>query len=136
MMVREAKDLTEASRMFAEMYSSPECPLSEAEAASRLERMQTGPWRVTEACIDDQVAGFALWTDLVEYIFVRSFAIDQNVRTGGLGARFLTALRTDVWGEGREVRLEVAPGGPSGFWNRLGFTAMTTGMWLSDEVPA
>ncbi|MEM7684738.1 MAG: GNAT family N-acetyltransferase [Pseudomonadota bacterium] len=136
MVLREATDLTEASRMFAEMYSYPGYTLTEAEAHQRLTIMQAGPWRVTQARLDEKTVGFALWTDLIEYIFLRSFAIDRAARTGGLGKQFLAGLRQDIWPAGRQVRIEVADGGPRGFWEKLGFKAITTGMWLYDEAPA
>ena len=131
--IAEPENLEMSARLFAGMYSRPGYRLTEAEALRRLEAMQDGPWQVHELRIDGAPVGFVLWVDLVEYIFVRSFAIDPKRRRGGMGRAFFELLRKELWPSGRQIRLEVAKGGPWAFWEKLKFKAMTTGMWLFEE---
>ena len=115
------------------MYSYPGYKLKKAEARQRLAAMQEGPWQIHELRVDGSAVGFVLWVDLVEYVFVRSFAIDMKRRRGGMGRAFFDLLRNETWPAGRQIRLEVAKGGPWAFWEKLEFKAMTTGMWLFEE---
>lgn len=130
----ESEDLEIAARLFATMYSRPSAEIPVDKALHRLSVMQAGPWRITELRLDGNVAGFALWVDLVEYVFLRSFSIDPKRRRDGLGRAFFAALQSDVWPEGRQIRLEVAKGGPWAFWEKLDFQPMTTGMWHIAET--
>ena len=131
--IAEPQNLDMSARLFAGMYSRPGYRLTEADARKRLAAMQDGPWQVHELCVDGTPVGFVLWVDLVEYIFVRSFAIDPKRRRGGMGRAFFDLLRSETWPAGRQIRLEVAKGGPWAFWEKLKFKAMTTGMWLFEE---
>ena len=130
----EPIDLTASARLFSGMYSRPGASISQRQALARLTAMVEGPWQVTEMRMDGTVAGFALWTDLTEYVFLRSFAIDPTRRRDGAGRLFMERMRAEVWPAGRQVRLEVAKGGPWAFWEKVGFTARTTGMWLEADA--
>lgn len=131
--IEEPENLDLSARLFAGMYSRPGYRLTEAEAYRRLATMQAGPWQIHELRIDGSAVGFVLWVDLVEYVFVRSFAIDPKRRRDGMGRAFFKLLREGTWPAGRQIRLEVAKGGPWAFWEKLKFKAMTTGMWLFEE---
>ncbi len=131
--IAEPENLDLSARLFAGMYSRPGYRLTEAEARTRLAAMQAGPWQIHEMRIDGSAVGFVLWVDLVEYVFVRSFAIGPKRRRGGMGRTFFNLLREGTWPAGRQIRLEVAKGGPWAFWEKLKFKAMTTGMWLFEE---
>ncbi|MEM7422333.1 MAG: hypothetical protein AAF334_01350, partial [Pseudomonadota bacterium] len=93
MTVAEADDLTMSARLFAAMYSHSGALVTESEAHSRLASLQSGPWRISELRMDGRQVGFALWVDLVEYVFIRSFAIDPARRRAGMGRAFLSQLR-------------------------------------------
>lgn len=129
----EAKDLAASARLFAAMYSRPNAEMTVDDALRRLATMQAGPWRVTELRLDGKPAGFALWVDLVEYVFLRSFSVDPKRRRDGLGRTFFAAMQSSVWPDGRQIRLEVAKGGPWAFWEKLDFKPVTTGMWHFEE---
>jgi len=126
MWIAEATDLAGAARLFAQMYATPV-----EEAHQRLDAMQRGKWQVTEMVDDDHGAvAFALWVDLDEYIFLRSYAVDADRRISGLGRTFFEHLQAEVFPKGKTIRLEVASDGPHEFWAKMGFATMTTGMWL------
>lgn len=125
MRIGEATDLGGAARLFAQMYS-----IAFEDAHRRLAAMQKGVWQVTELVDDDDAVAFALWVDLDEYIFLRSYAVDAEKRVAGLGRTFFERLRADIFPAGKTIRLEVAEDGPHGFWEKMTFKPMTTGMWL------
>ena len=129
MQVREATDLAGVARLFAQMYSVPV-----EQAHSRLAAMQAGKWNVTEGVDDQGAVAFALWVDLDEYLFLRSYAVDAERRVGGLGRVFFERLRAEIFPQGKTIRLEVANDGPHGFWAKMGFAQVTTGMWLEAEA--
>ena len=129
MQVHEATDLAGAARLFAQMYSVPV-----EQAQSRLAAMQAGKWNVTEGVDDQGAVAFALWVDLDEYLFLRSYAVDAERRVGGLGRTFFDCLRAEIFPQGKTIRLEVANDGPHGFWGKMGFRQVTTGMWLEAEA--
>ena len=131
--IAEPENLDLSARLFAGMYSRPGYRLTKADAYKRLAKMKEGPWQIHELHLNGTAVGFVLWVDLVEYVFVRSFAIDPKRRRGGMGRAFFDLLRDDIWPAGRQIRLEVAKGGPWAFWEKLKFKAMTTGMWLFEE---
>lgn len=129
MRIGEASDLAGVARLFAQMYSVPV-----QEAHSRLSAMQQGKWQVTELVDDEGAVAFALWVDLGEYVFLRSYAVDAEQRVEGLGRTFFERLRGEVLPQGKTIRLEVANDGPHGFWAKMGFAQVTTGMWLEAEA--
>ena len=129
MRLGEATDLAGTARLFAQMYSTPV-----DEAQRRLAAMQNGKWNVTEGVDDQGAVAFALWVDLDEYIFLRSYAVDAERRVGGLGRMFFERLRSEIFPAGKTIRLEVANDGPHGFWAKMGFAQVTTGMWLEAEA--
>lgn len=125
--LREARSPAEAAPLFAGMYGE-----DTAVSEQRLTRMCAGGWRLTVWPEGDSIIAFALWMDMVEYVFLRSFAVDPSRREGGRGRRFFEALRVEAWPSGRQIRLEVAPDGPRAFWERLGLRMKSTGMWLPE----
>ena len=127
-----------AVALFLDMYGATGATEHEraAHARQRLARMLASNWQVTELRSGQTVIGFALWVDLAEYVFVRSFAIDPAWRARGLGARFFARLRAEVFPRGIPVRIEVTETGPHAFWRRLGFSPRTTGMWLDTREVA
>ena len=132
--VHTPTDLGECARLFLQMYGAQEPGLTQDIAEARLRRMLDACWSLTELRDGPDVIGFALWVDLVEYVFLRSFAIDADRRAGGLGRRFAEKLEAEAFPPGVPIRLEVAEDGPHGFWASVGFKTKTTGMWLTERA--
>lgn len=125
-------DLTGCSRLFVQMYQALGYDVSIETAPRRLNGMLEAGFQLTELRDGDDVIGFALWVDLADYVFIRSFAIDQNRRADGLGREFFEKLKAEVLPRRPEYRIEVVESGPHGFWKSIGFEPKTTGMWLTE----
>ena len=122
--------------LFRGMYPDRAARESVAETEQALAMMLERGWSITALVDGDGAVGFALWIDLGEYVFLRSFAIAPARRTAGLGAQFIDRLCRDVFPNGIQVRIEVAQDGPQAFWRQQGFEAMTTGLWKTTKEAA
>ncbi|MEM6661084.1 MAG: hypothetical protein AAF666_02795 [Pseudomonadota bacterium] len=129
-------DFTGCARLFVQMYEALGYDVSLETAPARLGGMLDAGFQLTELRDGGDVIGFALWIDLADYVFIRSFAIDSDRRTAGLGSVFFERLKAEVMPSRPEYRIEVVDTGPHGFWSSLGFEAKTTGMWLTERHAA
>ncbi|MEM7189186.1 MAG: hypothetical protein AAF439_06215 [Pseudomonadota bacterium] len=129
-------DLAGSARLFVQMYEALGYDVTLDAAPARLQGMIDAGFQLTELRDGDDVIGFALWIDLADYVFIRSFAIDADRREGGLGRTFFERLKAEVLPVRPEYRIEVVATGPHGFWQSLGFEPKTTGMWLTERDAA
>ena len=98
---------------------------------TRLARTLVGAGHRATLFMDgDRPAGFCMWIDLGDHVFIRQFMIDPAHRGQGLGRAIFTRLRAEVFPPKAKFRLEVQTPAAERFWSALGFVVKSTGMQL------
>jgi ribosomal protein S18 acetylase RimI-like enzyme len=71
---------------------------------------------------DSQVAGYCLFRDDIDYIYIRQLFVEKDKRNQGLGKACVRWLKDTHWTD-RKIRIEVLSGNLDGieFWRRIGF---------------
>ncbi|MEM9138314.1 MAG: hypothetical protein AAGB15_00660 [Pseudomonadota bacterium] len=129
-------DVAASVRLFIQMYGDRGSEPTGERVDDRLLGMISVGYQLTELRRDGLVIGFALWIDLYDYVFIRSFGIDIAHRSDGLGRQFFEKLTASVFPPRPQVRVDVLDAGPHGFWKKMGFQPMTTGLWRSNKGAA
>jgi ribosomal protein S18 acetylase RimI-like enzyme len=71
---------------------------------------------------EQTVAGYCLYRDDVDYIYIRQLYVKDEYRRQGYGRRCLEELRESEW-KNRKLRIEVMSNNANGinFWKKVGF---------------
>jgi len=73
---------------------------------------------------DGDPAGYALFRNEAEFIYLRQFFVCRDSRRKGIGREAMQWLMTHVWNGAARIRLEVLVGNVAGiaFWRAIGFS--------------
>ncbi|WP_350616711.1 GNAT family N-acetyltransferase [Pseudomonas sp. HY7a-MNA-CIBAN-0227] len=84
--------------------------------------------RLTVAIIDEQFAGYSLWTPEQDYAELSTINVSQAYRRNGIGRTLLDAYAATVKQQGfTHLRLSVRPDNPAGLmYERAGFVCVGT----------
>jgi GNAT superfamily N-acetyltransferase len=94
-----------------------------AELEERMRGWLAGEYRVVIFEQGGQPAGYALFRDEPEFVYLRQFFVCRDLRRQGIGRAAMDWLLANVWHDASRVRLDVLVGNTSGiaFWRALGF---------------
>lgn len=100
--------------------------MSLAELEVRMAGWLQGEYRAVLIESTDQnatAAGYALFRDDPDYVYLRQFYVRPEQRRRGVGRAAIAWLRANAWG-GRRVRVEVLVGNEAAisFWRAVGFS--------------
>jgi GNAT superfamily N-acetyltransferase len=94
-----------------------------AELEDRMRRWLEGEYRVVVFEENRRPAGYALFHNDAEFVYLRQFFVCREVRRQGIGRAAMQWLLANVWNGAARVRLDVLVGNAAGiaFWRALGF---------------
>ena len=67
--------------------------------------------------------GYALYREDPDWVYLRQFFIEAEMRRNGLGRQAMSWLKQKPWNESKIIRVEVLTANPEGisFWKAVGF---------------
>jgi GNAT superfamily N-acetyltransferase len=97
-------------------------PISISELVKRMGDFLGGQYTAYIINVDDVTAGYCLYRDDIDYIYIRQLFVERNYRRMGLGSSCIKWLRDSFWKE-RKIRIEVLCQNHDGisFWKKTGF---------------
>jgi len=97
--------------------------LTRAEIETRMRGWLAAEYRAVVFESDGRSVGYALYRPEHGGYYLRQFVIDRAVRRRGLGRRAVELLKTNVFGPGARVSLQVLNENTRGlaFWRAVGF---------------
>lgn len=110
-------------------------PMNERELAERLRSWLGGRHVATLFDLDGRSVAYALWKDEPDWVYLRHFFVERDVRRRGIGRGAIRSLLGEVWPPGKRVRVEVLTGNAAGmaFWRAVGFRDYVLTLELQQE---
>jgi predicted acetyltransferase len=98
--------------------------MTPAELTDRMCRWLAGEYRAVLWEIEGEVAGYALFRDEEDFVYLCQFFVTAAFRRCGIGRTAIEWLSQNAWGEARRLRLDVlCHNEPAiAFWRSVGFT--------------
>ncbi len=98
--------------------------MTAAELEDRMRGWLGGEYRAVIFERNGQPAGYALFRNDPEFVYLRQFFVCREKRRQGIGRAAMRWLLANVWNGAARVRLEVLVGNAAGiaFWRALGFS--------------
>ena len=99
-------------------------PMTFAELTERMRRWLGGEYRAYLIIVEKSVAGYCLFKEEIDFVYIRQFFVAREQRREGIGRQAIERLSDEVWPRGKRLRLDVLTANPSGiqFWRRCGFS--------------
>jgi ribosomal protein S18 acetylase RimI-like enzyme len=97
-------------------------PMSIAELIERMNVFLRDEYEAYLIMENENPAGYCLFRDDREYIYIRQLFVERDKRRQGLGGACITWLKSNLW-LGRKLRIEVLCHNDRGirFWRAIGF---------------
>ena len=98
-------------------------PMTEEQLATRMKGWLEGAYKGILFRNDGKDAGYALYREETDRIYLRQFFVARELRRRGIGRAAINHLREAVWPRDRRIVLDVLTGNSSGtaFWRSVGF---------------
>ena len=110
-------------------------PMNVVQLAGRMRRWLKGKYRAYLFEKDEKVAGYCVFREEKDYLYIRQFYIEPAFRRKGMGKKSFEWLRKRLWRNHKVLRLDVLVGNTRGcsFWKALGFKTRVLGMERKDK---
>jgi ribosomal protein S18 acetylase RimI-like enzyme len=97
-------------------------PMKDDDLIDRMYNFLTNNYSAYFILTDSRVAGYCLFRDDIDYIYIRQLFVEKDKRNQGLGKACVRWLKDTHWTD-RKIRIEVLSGNLDGieFWRRIGF---------------
>jgi len=89
----------------------------------RMSRWLQGDYTAVIFSEGAQIAGYALYRNDAEWIYLRQLFVKPEMRRKGIARKAISWLKKNAWKETKPIRIEVLVGNPDGisFWKAVGF---------------
>lgn len=97
-------------------------PMTVAQLQERMKRWLESDYSAYLFLSDGQIAGYCLYRDEADFVYIRHLYVERGLRRRGLGRACIGWLREHVW-MSRTLRMEVLSSNEVGvkFWRGIGF---------------
>ena len=97
-------------------------PMNTDELTERMRNFISNEYTAYLIVIENGIAGYCLFRDDKEYIYIRQLYVEENKRKMGLGKACIQWLKSNLW-INRKIRMDVLNKNKNGieFWRKIGF---------------
>ena len=97
-------------------------PMNTDELTERMRNFISKEYTAYLIVKEDEIAGYCLFRDDREYIYIRQLFVERDKRNIGLGKSCIQWLKSNLWID-RKIRMDVLSKNKNGieFWKKIGF---------------